>query len=84
MPYPFTRADERRERPASQPGVLVELGSQKWFFPGGTEQMGMALARCSLGKALDGADVRIEFGTKHGADWVSEKVIKAPKTSGKV
>lgn len=80
MPYPFVRADERPKEAGPVPGVRVTAHArgQRWFFPGATPEQAMTLVRAAFYDAtLDHPMTEIEFGSKDGAAWVSEQVLKA-------
>lgn len=83
MPYPHLRPDEtRRETPGPTPGVLVITpDGKRFFFPGGTPDLGLILARGSLGADLDDPRTRSEFGTRDGSLWQRERLLKAPAGS---
>lgn len=80
MPYPLLRPDERRRGNADRPtpGVLVVTSTGRHFFPGGTYEQGMVLARIALGDALEAPETRIEYGTRDGPIWNGEVKYKLP------
>jgi hypothetical protein len=77
---PFLRPDEQRDEhtPGQTPGVLVDCpGAGRWFFPGGSPELALILAREALGETrLAAPGTRLEFGTRRGKVWVGERVLK--------
>lgn len=87
MPYPLLRADERpREASATgTPGLRVAClaSGRVWFFPGGTPELGMILARRALyDGTLEHPRTEITFGEKRGTGWVPSQVLKAVPVEG--
>lgn len=82
--WPY-RPGEERTTPGPTPGVVVLTGEgERFFFPGGTPDLAMILARSAFGDALKDASTRIEFGEADGKLWTPAKVLQAgrerPKT----
>jgi hypothetical protein len=81
MPYPFLRADERRERTSGPvPGVrLTFAGGVRHFYPGATVELAVALAKAACPPDLYGDPAtKIEYGTAQGGVFQAERVIKVP------
>lgn len=67
--------------PGGTPGVVVAEGGWRWFFPGGSYEIAMMLARASLPPDVLGASgTRIEWGqtAADGRTWLCEKKMKVP------
>lgn len=82
MPYPMLRETERpRADPQSgTPGlrVVCVASGRTYFFPGGTADLAMVLARMNLfDGTLDHPRTEIAFGEKRGGAWAELQVIKA-------
>lgn len=80
--YPLLRESERaRTDPhAGNPGLRVAcLASGRcWFFPGGTVEAAMVLARMNLfDGTLTHPRTAISFGEKRDGGWVETQCIKA-------
>lgn len=77
----YLRPDERTSQtPGPTPGVLVVVpGVGRMFFPGGSYDLAMILARAVLTpEQLAHPDARIEWGTKDGPAWDCERKYKVP------
>ena len=82
MNRPFLRPSEQRRDEHGTPGVCVRTADgRRFFFAGGTEQCGLALARASLGESLNDESTRVEWGFQQGKSWSCQRVV-APGTSG--
>jgi hypothetical protein len=56
-------------------GVVVYAGERRYFFPGGTPDVALALARTALPDQLRDPLTRIEFGNaEHG--WAVHEVLR--------
>jgi len=72
------RSTETSPSTRANPGIEVTFpNGAKHFFPGGTEQMAMAIAICSSHKdKLADKGTQIEFGFRSGGEFFGEKITK--------
>lgn len=77
--FPFLRPDEVRESTNPTPGVCVVVpNGRRYWFPGATPDLAMALGRPALGDAVNDPGITIDFGTRDGPTFVLERRIAGP------